>query len=268
MSSKPAIFPSLVYLLLRFTPIVTPLLVLDLRAGPADQYSMYIDTLLRLLIVLVVWSMTESLSMLWIREKNSGSRNARGYGAVTLMSAFLVLAFLQVFRAQSSQNQFLLLLTALGLRGMTRAGWEQGRAYISVITAILAHSLVALLSFILALHSLPWQTLVVSTAVGMLLAAVETAWNSARFQSPAASRPWIMPVLRASIVYAPLAVGSLSLLLALPKIYCATLLLLFPALRVAKLLPTEAAISTGRTVAIAGLYLAFMTIMAICRVYS
>jgi hypothetical protein len=268
MSSQSNFFVSLLFLVLRLTPVVTPFLVLDLSGLTAEQYSSGINKLLRLLVVLIVWSMTESVSMLWIREKNAGSPRARGYGAVTLIGAIIVLAFLQVFRSQSSQNQFLLVLTALGARGMTRAGWEQGRAHISVVTAILAHSLVALISFQLVRESLPWQAFVVSTSVGALLAAAETTWYRGPFTQAASKHRWVMALHRVTLIYAPLAIGSLSFMRTLPKGYGVELVLIVPALRLLKRLSSETPAEGNRFIWVAGLYLAFMAIMLACRAYS
>jgi hypothetical protein len=266
MTTHRGFFPSLLYAVLRLTPAAASLLVLDLSSLAPEEFSLQVNRVLRLLVVLLVWSMTEGVSMLWIREKNLKSPNARGYGAVTLIGAFVVLAFLQVFRSQSSQNQFLLLLTALGLRGMTRAGWEQGRPHLAIITAILAHSLVAGLSFLLALGDIPWPALIVSTALGTLLGAVEATWNGSSFQS--VTRPWIMPLHRVTLIYGPVAIGMLSLVSALPRAYAVVIALLIPGLRLVRAIASEQTISAHRFLLVAGLYSAFMAIMAACRAYS
>jgi uncharacterized membrane protein YfcA len=214
----------------------------------------------------MLWGLVEGLSMLWIKKRNAASADARGYGAVTIIGALLVLGILQAFRSQVSQNHFLLLLTVLALRGMSRSGWEQERPHISLITSILAHSLLAALSLMLALNSLPWPTLIIASSVGSLLGAVEASWYGSAFKG--SGQKWIEPVHRLSLVVAPLAMTTLALLHALPPLYALCFTLTPLAARTARRSSFSSLLTSSELNTIAGTYLVFMAIMAVCRIYS
>lgn len=241
-------------------------LVVDLSTLPADEQAHHLDQTLRLIAVLVVWSMAEGLFMLWIKKKNAASADARGYGAVALIGAFVVLGMLQVFRVQASQNHFLLLLTALAFRGMSRSGWEQGRPNVSLLASISGHSLLAALSMMLALNSLPWPTFVIALAVGSLLGAVEAWWYGASFNG--ATDRWIEPVHRLSLVFAPLAITALVVLHALPPLYALCFALTPVTASTAKRASLTSLVRGSELSTVAGIYVVFMAIMALCRVYS
>jgi hypothetical protein len=202
--------------------------------------------------------------MLWIRERNTRSANARGFGIVTIMGAVLVLGFLQVFRLQASQLDFLMLLTCLALLGMTRGGWEQGRPHISLITSMVAHTMIATLSFLLALNHAPWQTLVIAISIGTLLGAVESTWYGHSFQGSPFS--WILPIRRLSLVFGPLLVVTGALAGFLPMIYITTILVGLLGSRLARTVTLERLIRGEELYSIAGIYLLFMAIMVTCRV--
>jgi hypothetical protein len=260
------ILTTFLFILLRLSPIAVGYLIVDLSALSGVDQSHYLDQTLRLAAVLVLWGLTEGLSMLWISKRNAASADARGYGAVTLIAAFLVLGMLQVFRTQASQNHFLLLLTALALRGMSRSGWEQGRPHISLLTSIGAHSLLAGLSLLLALNVLPWPTFVIALSVGSLLGAVEASWYGPTFKR--STQRWIEPVHRLSLVMAPLAITTLALLHALPPLYALCFTLTPVAARTARRSSLSSLVTSSELYTIAGTYLVFVAIMTVCRLYS
>jgi hypothetical protein len=204
--------------------------------------------------------------MVWVRKKNANSPDARGYGAVTIIAAIIVLVFLQVFRNQASQAQFLILLAGLALRGMSRGGWEQGRPQVALLASIGGHTLIALVSFVSLLSTLPWPTFVVSSAVGALAGALEASWHAAAFGI--IRERWILPVHRISIVYPPFALGTLAFFRMLPPPFVTLLLLMIPAARIARSLPGENTIPDSRYRAITGMYLAFVAIMVVCVVVT
>jgi len=266
MHDSRGIFATSLFILLRFSPIAVAYLIVDISLLGTPGQTQLFDQTLRLIAVLALWSLVEGLSMLWIRKRNAASADARGYGAVTLMGAFLVLGMLQVFRAQASQKHFLLLLTALALRGMSRGGWEQGRPHISLLTAIAAHALLAALSMMLALNSLPWPTFVIALAVGALVGAVEASWYGASFKGM--NRWWIEPVHRLSLVFPPLAITTLAILHALPPLYALCFTLTPVAMRSAKRASLGTLVTSSYFYTIAGMHLVFMAIMTVCRIYS
>jgi hypothetical protein len=265
MNASRGIFATCAFALLRFSPIAVAYLILDLSTVDAPGQIHLFDRTLRLFAVLALWSLVEGLSMLWIKKKNTASSDARGYAAVTLLAAFLVLGMLQLFRAQASQSHFLLLLTALALRGMSRGGWEQGRPHVSLLTAIAAQSLLAALSMMLALNSLPWPTYVIALAVGSLLGAVEASWYGTAFKGQ--NRWWIEPVHRLSLVFPPLAITALAVLHVLPPLYALCFALTPVAARTAKRASIRSLETSSELYTIAGTYLVFMAIMAVCRIY-
>lgn len=265
MASR-GIFPSLVYLLLRFTPAVAALAVIEFSQLSPDDLSLVINRLCRLVAVLAGWNIAEGVCMLWVRERNAGSPRSRGYGLVTIIAAGLVLLMLQLFRVQSSRTDFLILLSALSLRGMSRGGWDQGRPQISVFTSLAAHTLTAALSFLLSLGALPWPTLVIAASFGTLVGGVEAAWNGGSFAGR--TYAWLLPVRRLSFMVGPLAVTTLTLLGFLPPLFLAMCALVVANARVVRTFSIQRLTSGTEVSVSAGMYLAFLVIMGICRAYS
>jgi hypothetical protein len=222
---------------------------------------------MRLTLALIAWSMSEGAFMLWFRERSAGSQMARGYGFVAIFFAILVMFALLIFRAQCSQQVFLILLGALSLRGATRASWEQGRPQAAVFTSIFAHSALAAISFLLLLNDhLPWEGAVISFAVGSLLAAVEIAWYADTLQSVHAR--WLLPLYRILLALAPILVGMLSLLGRLPHIYLAIYLVFILTAKAAKQIALDGRIASQRFLSIAAIYIVFVGILIACHLYS
>jgi hypothetical protein len=254
------------YALVRLAPIVSGVLFIDLSSLLPDEYATVINRLIRLAAVLIAWSICEGVSMLWIKHKNLGATNSRGYGILTILLSLITLAFLELFRGYSTQSQFFVLLTALALRGMTRGGWEQNRPQIAVGTSIGAHTFASVLSFMSLMIPLKWPVLVISLSVGGLVGALEAAWHSQRLQNQYSR--WIPPVHRLSITLAPIAIGTLSIAHQLPTSYTSLFLLLLLAIPIARRSTHGDLIATGRFMAVFGLYLLFLMLLLACRVYS
>jgi hypothetical protein len=203
--------------------------------------------------------MSEGVLMLWVREKNIGSEKTRGYGVVACILGIITLVFLQAFRSQVSQPQFLLLLAALAMRGMSRGGWEQGRPQVSALTAPVSHILLALLSFYMLLEALPWQVILISISVGLLTGAVETTWNASRFNS---SYPaWLLPLYRVSISLPAVIVSSMSLIRQLPPFYIVTVAMLLLSTRFTWNRGNGGDISDSRFLHLAGIYAVFVVLV-------
>jgi hypothetical protein len=211
---------SLLFSIIRILPIFSALTFCDLTNTPFERVSRILDSLLRAAIILIFWRMTEGVFMLWVREKNNGSQKVRGYGAVTIIIALLVLLLLQVFRSQSTQKEFLMLLFGLALSGMARSGWEQGRPLIAHLAAPASHFILSLLSFTLVLDRLSWQAVTIALSIGLLTGSVESTWYGATFATR--YQKWVLPFYRASISFPALAIGSLAMLKHLPNPYMYT----------------------------------------------
>jgi hypothetical protein len=217
MSKSRSISSTALFVFIRLLPLLTALSFVDLANIGYERAVLYFDRFLRAGAVLAFWSLAEGVLMLWVREKNAGSDKTRGYGAVACIIGLLVLVLLQTFRGQASQVQFIILLAALALRGMSRSGWEQGRPNISALAAPASHITMALLSFLLILGAISWQVAVISLAVGLFTGAVETTWYGDRLKGPSPS--WLLPFYRLSISLPAVAISSLGLVHQLPASY-------------------------------------------------
>jgi hypothetical protein len=251
---------------MRLSPAFAAFLFLDLSGLEHSAQADRINGTLRLLVILVLWNITEGLCMLWIRKRGSGAADSRGFGAVAIIAMAFVLGFLQVFRIQVSQNHFLLLLAVLALRGMSRSGWEQGRAHISVLTSIASHSLLAALSFLLALNYLPWPSGVVALSIGAMLGACEAVWYGAAFAGH--RNRWIVPLHRLCISLAPVAIPTLAFSRVLPAYYVMSVALLPLAVRITRRASLERLTRGAELYTMCGMYIAFMCIVLVSRLYS
>lgn len=215
---------------------------------------------------MALWSMAEGVFMLWARERSAGSENSRGYAAVGLILALIVLIVLQAFRAQATQGSFILLLAILSIRGMSRGSWEQGRQILAVILSPLAHSLAALLSFLLVIGSVSWQSAVISIAIGVFTAAIEESWYAAKISRELPT--WVVPAYRACLLIPPFLIGSLSLFQQLPKSYISAFLVAFLASRFIRGISSIADLQSCRFSTVAGIYILFIGILLAARTYS
>ena len=205
--------------------------------------------------------------MVWVRARKDASPQSNGYGFAASIFGFITVLALGLFRSQSPETTFLLLLSSLGLRGATRSGWEQGRPQISIVTSLLAHTSMAALSFMVILNdTLPWQAAILCLAVGSLVSAVELSWNSETL-TPFKSK-WILRFFRILLALPPVCVGLLALLGSLSQIYLAVYLVLIPFTRINARCSRENRVVPELFTSTAGFYLLFVMIMVACRVFS
>jgi hypothetical protein len=264
--TKHPIAISAIFTLIRFLPIFAAFAFVNTSTLPFESSRALLDITIRLVAVFVFWSMAEGVFMLWAGERNAGSENSRGYAAVALLLALLVLVVLQAFRAQSTQAQFLLLLGVLSLRGMSRGGWEQGRELVAIVVSPVAHSLGALLSFLLTVGSISWQAALISLAIGAFTAAIEEKWYADKI--PQDPPKWVMPAYRATLFFPPFLIGSLSLFRQLPVSYISVFVVVFLVSRFIPNIASLADLQRSRFSTLAGIYILFIAILATARIYS
>ncbi len=268
MNSPQSLPATLLYLTIRLLPLFSAFAFLDLSNISFERSALVTDRLLRAFTVLLLWSATEGVLMLWVRERNTGSQKTRGYGAVACILGVLVLVLLQAFRSQSSQSQFLILLAALATRGMSRSAWEQGRPTIGAITAPISHSLISVLSFMVALDVLSWQALVLAVAVGVFTGSVDITRRASSFRGEYPR--WLLPLYRLSISFPAVAVSSLSLIRQLPSSYIVTLAFILLSTRFTWNGGKGSEISSNRLGYLCGLYVLFVILVVgalVCSQY-
>lgn len=254
------------YSFLRLTPIGLAFGILDLSNLSSEMYRPIIDQLLRLLLVLSLWTLAEGALMLWTRTKNEGSPNSRGYGIVSIIFVLAALFMLQVFRAQSNQPTFLALLAALAARGMARAGWEHGRAAVAFWTSLVGHSLTGALSFLIIQDSFPWQAGIVALAFGSSIATLDATWYGDKLN--ALGRPWMLAAYRVLLAFGPTAIATMALIGSFPRPYVSLFLVVFLASPLLKLTAKINRIPSEQFGSIAGICVSFIGMLVICFVYS
>ncbi len=225
-----------------------------------------VGLLLVLAAVVIVWSMAESVLMLWHRSKQKGAAASRGYGFVTVLLGIVLLGLLNIFRARSSQSLFLITLAMLSIRGMSRAGWEQGRPRVAFAGSILGATLLALLSFFAISPEIYWQRIVFSTAMGCAVASVEAAWFGDALAHSKETR-WALPLYRIMLLAGPVIVATMALAGYLPSHYAAVYLLVPFAARVVKRASEGGINLTSCYRDAAGVYVGFMGIILGCLFY-
>ncbi len=196
--------------LVRLSPAVASLLIVTLPNDPAVA-SLLVSRLLALVAVIGAWNLTEGAFMVYLRKRENRTEESRGYLIVTLLCGACVLALFAVFRDRASQPLFLVLLSVLSLRGMSRTAWDQKRLRLAVATTFGAHTLLALLSLLCLLDLFRWQEVCVAVAVGCAATAVELAQHREPLSRPEAA--WLSaPLYRVSLVAGPLIVATLALM--------------------------------------------------------
>jgi hypothetical protein len=258
---------SLLFNCIRLSPIASPLILGALQYEPDIQRSQAaVGRLLVLAAIVLVWSMAESALMLWHRAKLSRSGPSGGYGFVTLLLGVVLLGLLSIFRARSSQSLFLLTLAMLSVRGMSRAGWEQGRSQVAFGGAVVGGILLTLLSLLALSPDLNWQRCVFSIALGCAVASVEVAWFGLTV-SPHGQPRWVLPVYRIVLFAGPVIVATMALAGQLPIQYSAVYLLVPLAARITSRLSRGDTHLSSCYRAAAGVYLGFVGIMLACLGY-
>jgi hypothetical protein len=257
---------NLLFFSVRFLPLFSALVFCDLSSTSDANVRLILDSFLRAAAVLALWRASEGVFLLWVREKNSGSSNSRGYGAVTIIIAAIVLLLLQSFRSQSTQIEFLVLLSALAFSGMAQSGWQQGRPVVALLAAPASHSALALLSFIFILDTPSWQAYSAALSVGLFTGAVESTKHGAKFYG--AYPRWVLPFYRASLSFPPFAIGSLSMLKFLPSAFTASFGVLLLTTRFTWKSSDPKMIPASRSWKLLLIYLLFALILIIAQLSS
>lgn len=258
---------SLLFNLIRLSPIATPLILGAVQYETDVQRSQAaVGRLLVLAAIVLVWSMAESALMLWHRAKQSRSGPSGGYGFVTLLLGVVLLGLLSILRARSSQSLFLLTLAMLSVRGMSRAGWEQGRLRVAFGGAVVGGTLLTLLSLFAFSPDPNWQRLVFSISIGCAVTSIEAAWFGGTVSANRQPR-WFLPLYRIVLFAGPVIVATMALAGQLPIQYSAVYLLVPLAARIASLLSQGGTNLTSCYRGAAGVYLGFVGIMLACVGY-
>jgi len=214
------------YGLLRYAPAFVGIVFLDLRSSGATHGYHTLDVTIRLLTLFASWDIMTGLFFLWLWRRNNNQPNANGYGIATGLVALIALFILQACRAQMDQAQFMIVLLALGFRGMVKGSLENNRTLFGMLCSLAAHSSLGWLSFSLFYRGIPpWQTIPLSLAIGSLVAATELSRYSEQINR--APGRGIAPVYRVLITLGPVMIVSCSLL-GLLEIFYAYLLPLCP----------------------------------------
>jgi hypothetical protein len=210
--------------------------------------------------------MAESSIMLWHRAKQRQAESSRGYGFVTLLLGIVLLGLLNIFRARSSQSLFLLTLAMISVRGMSRAGWEQGRPRVAFTAAIAGAILLTLLAFFAVSPDFYWEKIAFATAIGCAAASVEATWFGDALRASTETR-WALPLYRLVLLAGPVIVATMALAGYLPRCYTAVYILVPFAARVITRASGSGINLTSCYRATAGVYAGFMGIITACLLY-
>ncbi len=258
---------ALLFNLIRLSPLATSVMLGALSAPSDIEGSQAaLHRLLVLSVIVLVWSMAESTVMLWHRAKQRQTGSARGYGFVTLLVGIVLLGLLNIFRARTSQSLFLLTLAMISIRGMSRAGWEQGRPRVAFGAAIAGSTLLALLSFFTVSPDFYWEKIAFATAIGCAAASVEATWFGEALKAPTEAR-WAVPFYRIVLLAGPVIVATMALAGYLPKHYAAVYALVPFAARIIKRASQSGINLTSCYRASAGVYMGFVGIITACLLY-
>lgn len=250
---------------IRLSPIAAPATIVPAFHQDPFLAELLVKQWLALLMVLVTWNMTEGAAILWMNAKRDLSERTRSYLLVTMICGAISIGFLQYLRTLSSQGIFILTLALLSVRGMSRTGWENHRPAAGFVGAIVGHSLMALISFLFIAHTLDWQSVACALAIGSSVGAVETSWYAYSFS--ASSTKWALPLFRVSLCLGPVIIATMAMCSQIPSLYIASVLVVTLASKSLKKTRTDATIPDNLVSGPAGIYLAFLAIMAICRAY-
>jgi hypothetical protein len=258
---------ALLFHVIRLSPLATPLMLGALSTLTDIENSQEaLGRLLVLSVIVIVWGMAESSIMLWHRAKQRQAESSRGYGFVTLLLGIVLLGLLNIFRARSSQSLFLLTLAMISVRGMSRAGWEQGRPRVAFTAAIAGAILLTLLAFFAVSPDFYWEKIAFATAIGCAAASVEATWFGDALRASTETR-WALPLYRLVLLAGPVIVATMALAGYLPRCYTAVYILVPFAARVITRASGSGINLTSCYRATAGVYAGFMGIITACLLY-
>jgi hypothetical protein len=270
MTAPRALWESVIFSLIRFSPIVAPATIITVLTDNLPLNDLALKRALAIVATLILWNMTEGAAILWMKARSQASDRTKGLLFVTILCGVLTVAVLQYGRTLSSQGIFLLLLATLSVRGMSRSGWENGRPLAGFIGAILGNSLLTLTSLIsiTSLRStsstLDWQTVAVAVAIGSSIGAVEASWYAKVFTKVSLIR-WALPLYRVSLCLGPIIIATMGMTNQIPLSYALTSIVLLVATRTLTTANAQSAIPHRMIRGSAGIYLLFLTIMVVCK---
>jgi hypothetical protein len=265
MTTPRKIWEPPLYALIRLTSLLAPLAIVPIFQGDPLLASLQLQITLIALVLLITWNMTEGTMILYLRAKATKSAQVMGYLIATLICGALMLIMLQYFRSYVSQSVFLTTLAVLSLRGMSRSGWENGRPLVALGASIAGHSLLALITFLVVLPELDWQSMLCSIAFGLPVGAVEASWNSHSFKGASPSKVTLL-LYRLALCGGPIIISTMALAFQLAPYYLASAIPLLFARRVALATTSTNSLPSRMLRGAAGVYLVFLTIIAGCMV--
>lgn len=266
MKKTRSFWESLLYSLIRTSPIAAPATLLPVIPSDPLLADLYIKQLLIFLILLITWNMTEGSMILWMRAKSEKSDSAKGLTIVTILCAIMALGMLQFFRNYTTRGIFIVLLVTLSLRGMSRSAWENGRPLVGFVGAIAGNSLLTLTAIMSVTNSFDWQSAVCAIAIGTSIAAVEASWYTDTFTAVGRAK-WPLPLYRVSLVLGPVIISTMGMANQLQQSYILTLLVALAANRLLQKSETDT-IPRGTLRGAGGVYLLFLAVMAACKAYE
>lgn len=267
MTSSRRLWEPPLFAFLRLSPLAAPAAIAPIIPSDPTLGALFIQTSLISLVLVVTWNMVEGAMIVYLKAKATRSAQTNGYLIVSLLCGILTLIMLQYFRSYVTQSVFLLMLASLSLRGMSRSGWENGRPTIAFLAAIGAHSLLSLTTFLSALSTLHWQSVVCSIALGLSLGAVEASWYSAAFAAISSSRV-VVPLYRIAVCGGPIIIATMALAYQLSPMYVITYAALLAARRVVMRALSPQTIPSETIKGAAGIYILFLIIMSACMVFA
>ena len=270
MTPPRALWESLLFALIRLSPLIAPATIVPLPLNDAVATDLLFKRWLTLLVILVLWNMTEGAAILWMKARSNASERAKGYLIVTILCGVTTVAVLQYGRTLTSQGIFLLVLATLSVRGMSRSGWENGRPLAGFLGAILGNSLIALISLrsIVSLLSvapaLDWQSLVVAVAIGSSVSAVEASWYAHLFSREELTR-WALALYRVTLCLGPIVIATMGMTNQIPLSYALTSMVVLVATRTLNSVNTRNEIPSRLVRGAGGIYLLFVASMMLCK---
>lgn len=202
-------------------------------AASQNMTSHIVDVTIRNLTLLVSWDIMVGLFFLWHSKRSNNDPNAGGYGIATALITVLALFILQACRAQMSHIQFIILLLALGFRGMVKGSWENNRPQVGMPSSLASHSLLAALSFsIFYSDTPPWQIIPLSIAIGSIVSSAEFAQNGLSINLK--PHRWLSPLYRAITILGPLIITTSTFIGLLERSYTCFLIALFMSVALAR----------------------------------
>lgn len=191
-----------------------------------NMASHIVNVTIRNLTLLVSWDVMVGLFFLWHSKRSNNDPNAGGYGIATALVTLIALFILQACRAQMNHMQFVVLLLALGFRGMIKGSWENNRPKVGMLSSFASHSLLAALSFSVFYNGTPpWQTVPLSVAVGSIVSSAELAQN--RSSINVKPYPGLSPLYRVITILGPLIITTSAFVGLLERSYTYFLITLF-----------------------------------------